>query len=61
MAKLKLQVEIDREELVNLITDYALEKAGRPQGSSSVEFLFHEAAPAVVGCVVSFNGTPAKK
>jgi len=61
MAKLTLCVELDREELVKVLTDYCLDKAGRPQGSSAVEFLVDPQGSAVAGARVTFNGAVTKK
>ena len=59
MAKMTMSVELDRDELIKLITEYCLEKAGRPQGSSSTEFAIDQGGD-VEGVVVTFNGVPKK-
>jgi hypothetical protein len=57
--KVTMNVQLDREEVCKVLTDYALEKCGRPQGASVVSFQKDETE--VTGATVSFNGVPAKK
>lgn len=63
MAKISLAVTLERVEVDKLITDYALEKAGRPQGSSKVVYVFASSKGfdgEMESATVTFNGVVPK-
>ena len=59
--KLRTEVEISREEIVTILTEQALEKAGRHQGASTVRFLVDGDGHEIIAAVITFNGTAHHK